>query len=88
MKKVLLMSVFMITAIVVGGLVGESCANIEALDWLAYSQSFSFQPGTFIDISVLAMTFGISFKVNIAQLLLAIIGIFAYYKIAPKLITK
>lgn len=86
MKKILLMSVFMIAAIVIGGLIGESCIDIEALNWLSYSKSFSFHPGTFIDVEVFSMTFGISFKANVAQLLLVIIGIFAYYKLAPKLI--
>ena len=31
---------------------------------------------------------GISFEANVAQLLLVFAGIFAYYKIAPKIITK
>lgn len=85
MKKVLLISVFMIAAIVLGGLIGEVTAGTEILGWLAYSKSFSFQPGTFIDIDVFSMTFGISFKANVAQLILVFIGIFAYYKLAPKL---
>lgn len=88
MKKVLLMTVLMIAAIVLGGLIGEACAGREFLDWLSYSKSFSFQPGTFIDIDVFSLTFGITFKANVAQLLLVIAGIFTYYKAAPKLITS
>lgn len=87
MKKVLLMSIMVITAIVVGGLLGDACAGVGFLDWLSYSKGFSFQPGT-IDTNVFSLTFGISFEANVAQLILVFVGIFAYYKIAPKLITK
>lgn len=88
MKKVLLMSVLMISAIVIGGLLGDVCAGASGLSWLAYSKTFSFQPNTFVDIDVFSLTFGVTFKANVAQLILIFIGIFAYYKIAPKLITK
>lgn len=87
MKKVLLMSVLVIAAIVLGGLIGEASAGNDVLNWLAYSKTFSFQPGTFINIDVFSMTFGITFKANVAQLILVFVGIFAYYKLAPKLIS-
>ena len=87
MKKALLMSLFIITAIVLGALIGNACASVDFLDWLAYSKSFSFQPGTF-DIDVFSLTFGLHFKMNVAQLILIFIGIFSYTKLAPKLISK
>lgn len=87
MKKTLLMSLFVITAIVLGALIGDSVTGIGSLQWLGYSKSFSFQPGTFINLEVFSLTFGITFTVNVAQLILLFIGIFAYYKLAPKLIT-
>lgn len=85
MKKVLLMSVLVIAAIVLGGLIGEVSSGNDVLNWLAYSKTFSFQPGTFINIDVFSMTFGVTFKANVAQLILVFVGIFAYYKLAPKL---
>lgn len=88
MKKTLLMMLFIITAIVMGALLGDAVVGIEALEWLGYSKSFSFQPGTFINIDVLSLTFGITFKANVAQLIFTFIGIYAYYKLAPKLITS
>lgn len=87
MKKALLMSLFIIAAIVLGALIGNACVSVDFLDWLSYSKSFSFQPGTF-DIDVFSLTFGFHFKMNVAQLILIFIGIFSYYKLAPKLITK
>lgn len=87
MKKFLLMTILMISAIVIGGLIGDSLFGVSALEWLTYSKEFSFQPGTFINIDVFSLTFGFTFKMNVAQLILILIGIFAYYKIAPKLIS-
>ncbi len=88
MKKALLMTLFIMTAIVLGGLVGDAVSGIETLKWLGYSKTFSFQPGTFINFDIFSLTFGIVLKANVAQLILAFVGIFAYYKLAPKLITK
>lgn len=88
MKKFLLISVFMIAAIVIGGLIGDACSGVDAMHWLSYSKDFSFQPGTFINIDVFSLTFGVTFRVNVAQLILIFVGLFAYYKLAPKLITS
>lgn len=86
MKKTLLMALFIITAIVLGGLVGGAVNGVEYLDWLAYSKNFAFEPGRFLDLSVLSLTFGITFTANVAQLIFTLIALFAYYKLAPKLI--
>jgi len=87
MKKFLLMAVLVIAAIVLGSLLGDACASSEIFNWLAFSKSFSFQPGT-IDIVIIAITFGFSFSINAAQLILIFIAIFVFYKVAPKLITN
>ncbi len=87
MKKALLMSLFIIAAIVLGALIGGGCEGVEYLNWLSYSKDFSFQPGT-IDIDVLSFTFGFSINVCVAQLILVFVGLFSYYKLAPKLISK
>lgn len=87
MKKALLMSLFIIAAIILGGLIGGACAGINALSWLSYSKNFAFQPGTF-DIDILSVTFGFSLNVNVAQLIFICIALFAYFKLAPKIISK
>ncbi|MDD6279744.1 MAG: DUF4321 domain-containing protein [Ruminococcus sp.] len=86
MKKTLLMSLFIIAAIVIGGLLGDAVEGIQPLEWLAYSKSFAFEPGTFLNLDVLALTFGIRFQANVAQLICCLIALFAYYKLAPKLV--
>ncbi|MBQ8296657.1 MAG: DUF4321 domain-containing protein [Ruminococcus sp.] len=86
MKKTLLMTVLMIAAIVFGGLISGACEGSAALGWLAYSKSFNFSPGEIIAIDVITLNFGISISANVAQLILILVGFFAYCKIAPKLI--
>ncbi|MCD8188541.1 MAG: DUF4321 domain-containing protein [Ruminococcus sp.] len=87
MKRFLLMTVLVLAAILLGGFVGDICMDSAAFDWLAYSKSFSYQPGT-IDIVILTITFGFSITINIAQLIFIFVALFAYYKIAPKFITE
>lgn len=81
------MSILIITAIVLGGLLGDACAGTEYFNWLSYGKTFSFQTGT-IDIVILSLNLGFSFSLNIAQLILIIAALFAFYKVAPRLITS
>lgn len=86
MKRFLLMLLLLITAVVLGGLCGIACEGVPWLDWLSYSQGFAFEPGKFINIDgVFSLTFGITFSPNVAQLILCLISLFVYYKLAPKL---
>lgn len=88
MKKTLLMLFFIVSAIILGSLLGDAVHGTEALGWLAHDMSFSFQPGTFLNFNVLSLTFGITVSINVAQIILIGIGLYAFYKIAPKLITS
>lgn len=84
MKKSLYMIVLIAAAVVLGSLIGN--VALGSLGWLGYSRTFSFEPGTFIDIDVLRLTFGITVTFNVAQILLVLVAILVYYKTAPKLI--
>ena len=85
MKKTLYMVMLIVVACILGGLIGG--AAYGSLGWLGYTTGFDFQPGTFINTSVLTLTFGLSIYINIAQILLILVAIYVYYKTAPKLIT-
>ncbi len=84
MKKSLYMIVLIAAAVVLGSLIGN--VVFGSLKWLGYSRVFSFEPGTFINIDVLKLTFGITVQFNVAQIILVLVAIFVYYKTAPKLI--
>ncbi|MBR1591468.1 MAG: DUF4321 domain-containing protein [Ruminococcus sp.] len=75
--------ILILAAITLGGFIGSSADG--SLWWLGYVTRFSFEPGTFININILSLTFGITVNISIAQIILIFVAIFAYYKTAPKL---
>lgn len=85
MKKTLYMAFLVIAAIVLGGLLSSAVSGAAALSWLSYAKRFSFEPGTFLNFDVLQLTFGITFTISVAQILLIGICLFIYYKTAAKL---
>ncbi len=84
MKKTLYMLVLIISAIFFGDLIGGVAGGV--FKWLGYSQSFTLNPGTFIDSEVFKLTFGIFISFNVCQVLFVLIAFFVYYKTASKLI--
>lgn len=88
MKYAVYMSFLSICALVLGSMLGNRAIGTDGFSWLGYSKTFAFEPGTFLDLDVLRLTFGISITVNVAQLLLIIAAIVIYYKTAPKLFAK
>lgn len=88
MKYAVYMTFLTVCALVFGSMLGNRAIGTEGFSWLGYSRTFAFEPGTFLNIDVLKLTFGISITVNVAQLLLIALAIFIYYKTAPKVFAK
>jgi len=84
MKKTLYMGFLVISGIVIGGLISSGVNGAAALNWLSYSKRFSFEPGTFLNLDVLQLTFGITFTVSVAQIIMIALCLFVYVKTAPK----
>ena len=84
MNKVIYMSFLAISSIVLGGFFGGLVEGTPGLGFLGYSKTFAFEPGT-LSLEVFSLTFGVSFSINISQILLIIIAIIVYYNTAPKL---
>ncbi|MCR4889225.1 MAG: DUF4321 domain-containing protein [Ruminococcus sp.] len=87
MKQGLYMSFLMLCAVVIGGFIGGAIEGTPGLGWLGYSKTFAFEPGTFIDIDIFRLTFGVSITISIAQLILMVVALIVYYNTAPKLIS-
>ncbi len=84
MKK--LYVVFLIaSAIIFGDYLGNLVAYTEGLKFLNVGKTFGFSPSTFNLGDVIEFTFGISFSMNIAQVLFIITAIILYTKTAPKI---
>ena len=79
-KNTLVLIIFILCGLVIGGLLGELGKSVSWLNWLSYGQSFGFsQPITF-DLGVVQLTLGLMFKINISGIIGTILAIFIYKK--------
>ncbi len=81
--KILLCTLLLLLAVVLGKVAGSACAGVPALSWLNLGTSFGFAPTT-IDLSVLQFTLGFTMQINVAQGILLIAAILASCKIKIK----
>lgn len=79
-KNVWILLVFILSGIVVGGLLGELAARVSWLWWLSYGQSFGLSEPITLDLSVIQLTFGLTFKINISSIIGMILAVFIYKK--------
>ena len=56
-------------------------SSVSWLWWLSYEQEFGLQTPLVLDLSVLKLTFGLMFKINIASIIGMVLSIFIYKKI-------
>ena len=80
-KSFWLAVLFILSGLVVGGLIGELAKQVDFLWWLGYSQSFGLSSPLALDLNIITLTFAINFKINIASIIGVIVGIIIYRKI-------
>ena len=80
-KNIWILLVFLLAGLVVGGLLGRLASSVSWLWWLSYEKEFGLQTPLVLDLSVLKLTFGLMFKINIASIIGMILAIFVYKKI-------
>lgn len=80
-KNIWILLVFLLSGLVVGGLLGELAAQVDWLWWLSYGENFGLSSPIELDLSVITITFGLMFKINIASIIGMIIAIFIYRKV-------
>lgn len=80
-KSIWILILFILSGIVVGGLIGELASHVDFLSWLAYGQQFGLTTPVELDLSVIRLTFGLVFKINIASIIGIVLAIFIYKKI-------
>ena len=79
-KSIWILIIFLLAGIVIGGLIGELAGKIDFLWWLGYGKEFGLTEPIVLDLSVVSLTFGIVFKINIASIIGVAIAIFLYRK--------
>ena len=80
-KNIWVLLLFILSGIVVGGLLGNLAAHVDFLSWLAYGEEFGLATPIELDLNVVKLTFGLMFKINIANIIGIILAIFIYKKI-------
>ena len=79
-KNIWILIIFILSGIVIGGLLGEIALKVDALSWLGYSQSFGLSTPIELILGVVVLTFGLIFNISIASILGMVIAIFIYRK--------
>ena len=80
-KNIWLLLVFLLAGLVVGGLIGKLASEVSWHWWLSYEQQFGLESPIVLDLSVIKLTFGLMFKINVASIIGMILSIFIYKKI-------
>ena len=80
-KNIWILIVFILSGLVIGGLLGELASNVDWLSWLSYSQEFGLRSPIELDLSVVQITFALMFKISVSSIIGIILAIFIYKKI-------
>lgn len=80
-KNIWILLIFLLSGLVLGGLLGELASQVDFLWWLAYGESFGLTTPIELDLNVITITFGLWFKMNVASIIGMAIAIFVYRKI-------
>ena len=76
-----LLVLFILSGLVLGGLIGNAVSNIDALWWLAYGEEFGLSSPIVLDLGILNITFGLMININVASIIAMVGAIFIYRKI-------
>ena len=80
-KNIWILLIFILSGLVVGGLLGELASRVDWLWWLSYSQSFGLQTPITLDLSIMQITFALMFKISISSLIGLVLAVFIYKKV-------
>ncbi len=80
-KNVWILIVFILSGLVVGGLIGEIAGKVDFLWWLSYGQDFGLTSPIELNLSIVQISFALLFKINIASIIGLVIAIIIYHKI-------
>ncbi len=80
-KNIWILLIFLLSGLVLGGLLGELAAKVDFLWWLSYGESFGLTTPIELDLNIITITFGLWFKINVASIIGMAIAIFVYRKV-------
>lgn len=80
-KNIWILIVFILSGLVIGGLLGEIASRVDFLWWLSYGESFGLSEPLQLDLHIIKLTFSLMFKINISSIIGMAIAIFIYRKV-------
>ena len=80
-KNIWILLVFILSGIVVGGLLGNLAGRVDFLWWLSYGETFGLSEPITLDLQVIQLTFWLMFEINISSIIGMVLAIFIYKKI-------
>lgn len=80
-KSIWILMVFILSGLVIGGLLGEIASRVDFLWWLSYGESFGLSEPLQLDLHIIKLTFSLMFKINISSIIGMAIAIFIYRKV-------
>ena len=80
-KNIWILLIFILSGLVVGGLLGELASRVNWLWWLSYSQSFGLENPVTLNLSIMQITFALMFKISVSSIIGMVLAIFIYKKI-------
>ena len=80
-KNIWILMIFILSGLVVGGLLGDVAGKVDFLWWLGYGESFGLTSPLELDLSIIKITFALAFKINISSIIGLVLAIFIYKKI-------
>ena len=80
-KNIWVLLLFILSGLVIGGLLGRLASSVPWLWWISFEQEFGLENPIVLDLSILKLTFGLMFKINVASIIGMILAVFIYKKI-------
>lgn len=84
MKNSLIILFFICAGVVVGSLVAELTAKIDGMSWLSYGLNFGLTEPLILNLSVLKLTLGATFNLNISVILFTAVAIVIAYNVTGR----
>lgn len=80
-KNIWILIIFILSGLVIGGLLGEIASKVDFLWWLGYGNEFGLTNPLELNLNIVKVTFGLTFKINIASIVGMLSAIFIYRKV-------
>ena len=77
-KSTWVLLIFILSGLVIGGLLGQLAAEVDFLWWLDYGESFGLTSPLELDLNIIKITFALSLKINVASIIGIAIAIIIY----------